>query len=232
MRMLERLQSIYIKLYRSIPVIMPMRLKVLRDKSGRLLDVGCGSLSPKRLNDIFGEKFEYVGVDIQDLKSVLPKNWTFYQLDLEKDNLPFPAETFDVVIMAHILEHLSLSRAQGILREVYRVLKWGGIVYCEVPSIMSIFMPSISIGLKKEGTINFYDDPTHIRPYSKIALWHLLTSSSFKVMRLGTVRNWLKVLVAPIGIILAFVMRDRNMLASFLWDIFGFSNFAVAIKGG
>jgi SAM-dependent methyltransferase len=228
MKMLEGLSPMLDKLYRSMPVFMPRRLKVLRDKSGRLLDLGCGPLGPKRLGNLFQGQIEYHGVDIQDLRPITSKSWNFYQLDLDKDRLPFPSETFDLAVMSHILEHLC-DPCRAVC-ETHRVLKHGGILYCEVPSVMSIFVPSISFGLRKEGTINFYDDPTHHRPFSKIALVHRLTSCGFKIIRTGTARNWIKVLAAPIGILLAFAVRDRCMLASFLWDIFGCAVFAVAKK--
>jgi len=226
--MFDKLRRVYSTWYRAIPFLQPVHLKVLRYRSGKLLDVGCGLISPYRLYETFADRFEYYGVDIQDIRAYLPKAWHFTRLDVEKDLLPFPDDYFDVIIVSHIIEHLHYS--VKALQEVRRVVKKGGLIYCEAPSLASLLIPSISLGLPKVGTMNFYDDPTHIRPYSKVALTRLLEMSGFKVLKTGTHRNWLKVLASPGGVIIALVSRDRNLLASFMWDIFGFANFAVATK--
>lgn len=226
--MFDKLRRLYSALYKVIPFLQPVRLRVLRYRSGKLLDVGCGRLSPYRLYETFGSRFEYYGVDIEDIRAYLPEGWHFTRLDIEKEPLPFPDDYFDVVIVSHVIEHLHYP--VKALREVLRVVKRDGLVYFETPSINSLFIPSVSLGLPKVGTINFYDDPTHIRPYSKVTLARLLEMSGFRVLKTGTHRNWLKILVSPVGLIIALISRDRSLLASFMWDIFGFAIFCIATK--
>lgn len=224
----DKLRRIYSACCKAIPFLQPVRLKVLRQRSGKLLDVGCGHISPYRLYETFGNRFEYYGVDIEDIQAHLPKNWHFVRLDIEKDQLPFVDDYFDVCIVSHVIEHLYYP--VKALQEIRRVLKKNGLIYCEVPSLSTLFIPSVSLGLPKVGTMNFYDGPTHIRPYSKVALTRLLERSSFKVFKTGTHRNWLKILASPAVVIIALVKRDRNLLASFIWDTFGFANFCVGTK--
>jgi SAM-dependent methyltransferase len=47
--------------------------------------------------------------------------------------IPFDSESVDVVYHSHMLEHLDSDVAEGFLREVYRVLKPGGIHRIVVP---------------------------------------------------------------------------------------------------
>jgi ubiquinone/menaquinone biosynthesis C-methylase UbiE len=47
----------------------------------------------------------------------------------------FPDETFDYVYCSHLLEHLYVDQATFCVREVYRVLKRGGIFRVSVPDL-------------------------------------------------------------------------------------------------
>jgi len=55
-----------------------------------------------------------------------------YQLDIEKDSLPFPDNTVETVVAHHILEHLG-SGYFHCLQELYRVCKHGAIIDIRVP---------------------------------------------------------------------------------------------------
>ena len=91
----------------------------------RVLDAGCGE---GVLTCLLAERgVEVVGVDISvpNVESALrlAAEWgvyvTFFQVDVE--NLPFPDNSFDVVLSSHVLEHLpSLDKG---LRELHRVTR-------------------------------------------------------------------------------------------------------------
>ena len=53
-------------------------------------------------------------------------------------------------------------------------LKKGGILYMAFPCEESITFPS------REGTLNFYDDPTHVKPFTKHSIFSSLKMSNFK----------------------------------------------------
>ena len=50
--------------------------------------------------------------------------------------LDFPDETFDKVILVHVLEHVSMEQGNLAILEAHRVLKRGGIVEIEVPDLV------------------------------------------------------------------------------------------------
>lgn len=77
-----------------------------------------------------------------------------YNLDLEKDRLPFDDNTVEVVKAHHILEHLGEGYFH-CLQELYRVCKHGAIIDIRVPH------PRHD---------SFIADPTHRRPITVMGL--------------------------------------------------------------
>jgi len=69
--------------------------------------------------------------------------------------LPFTDNHFDAIFCNYLLEHL--SQPEKSLEEFYRVLKPNGYLYISVPSSYML-------------TKGFFDDWTHIKPYSKIGI--------------------------------------------------------------
>lgn len=100
--------------------------------AGRALDLGAGqgalSLALKRRGfavtaaDINIDQFRAAGVDCD-------------RLDLNR-SLPYPDRGFDLVLAVEVLEHLESPRA--FLREVFRVLRPGGLVVLSTPNITSL----------------------------------------------------------------------------------------------
>ena len=108
----------------------------------KCLDVGCGDLSFLRMCLSLGA--ECHGVDIVSFPA-----WKRYReisttrVDLNEELLPFPQETFSVVSMLAVLEHV-FDPFQAI-EEVGRVLQPGGHLVVAVPNIsyLRISLPLI-----------------------------------------------------------------------------------------
>lgn len=96
------------------------------------LHLGCG----KRYLD------DYINCDIQTSYKA------DYHFNMEKDNWPFPNNSFTNVICAHVLEHLGDGYLFA-MQELYRVCKKNAEVIFKFPHHRHEF---------------FYDDPTHKRP--------------------------------------------------------------------
>jgi SAM-dependent methyltransferase len=59
------------------------------------------------------------------------------QCDISRDPIPFDDETFDVVIMTEVLEHL-VARHERVLGEIRRVMKNGGKLIFSVPNAATL----------------------------------------------------------------------------------------------
>jgi predicted SAM-dependent methyltransferase len=72
-------------------------------------------------------------------KEKLETSWnpTIITRDVRKP-LPFPANTLDVIYASHLLEHLYLDEARGLLQECFRVLRPGGVLRMVVPDLHAI----------------------------------------------------------------------------------------------
>jgi SAM-dependent methyltransferase len=106
-----------------------------RIRKERLLDLGCGyGYLTAPFRDALGFR-EAHAVDILEerLSSAKKLGLITHRLDLEKDSLPFPPESFDMVIMAGVLNHLKFW--DNILAEVRRVLKPGGLIFISNPNL-------------------------------------------------------------------------------------------------
>jgi SAM-dependent methyltransferase len=79
---------------------------------------------------------------------------------MERNRLPFDAETFDGVILDNVLEHIAAP--QPLLAEAKRVLKPSGRLLAGVP------------GLK-----GYQSDPDHKVYYNEAGLIHLMQNNGF-----------------------------------------------------
>jgi SAM-dependent methyltransferase len=110
-----------------VDVIIPSTLR------GRLLDVGCGD--GERVLWYQSRGFEAYGVEtsaraVENAKSLGLK---VQQGTLSDAN--YPDNFFDVIVMAHVLEHT--HSPQAYLQECSRILKRGGVLAVAVPNIES-----------------------------------------------------------------------------------------------
>jgi SAM-dependent methyltransferase len=119
----------------------------LRD--GRILDVGCGSYPYFLAHTSFKEKFAIDQIPLSSNTASELKIESF-TLDLEVEpNLPFEDGFFEAVTLLAVVEHLDPALMAELFREVYRVLKPGGMVVLTTPAAWSDsllkFMAQISL---------------------------------------------------------------------------------------
>jgi SAM-dependent methyltransferase len=115
---------------------MAERLIPSTHRSGRILDIGCGSYPMFLLRTDFREKYgvdralgaEQVGVYEQD-------GVTLCHQDVESlERLPFEDGFFDVVTMLAIFEHIDPPRLHALLQEILRLLRPGGVYIMTTPA--------------------------------------------------------------------------------------------------
>jgi hypothetical protein len=187
-----------------------------------LLDVGAGNHSASKTKRLFPK----CGIDLNrhfnNDENDFAVMKAFYEMDLtllEFDAIP--NDHFDFIRMTHIIEHL--SNGDEVIKGLLPKLKKQGYIYIEYPGLKSTKLPSM------RGTLNFYDDPTHVRIYSVKELSALLTGCNCRILSSGTRRSWIFLLAMPfrIGVNL---LRANKPQGNMFWDLLGFAEFVFAQK--
>jgi SAM-dependent methyltransferase len=117
--------------------------------SAQLLDLGCADRFLEPACEAAG--WNYMGVDYTDV-------------DFEDGKLPVDDASVDIAISLAVIEHL--KDPENFLAEIFRSLKPGGLVYLSTPNFQLDWK-------------NFYNDPTHVRPYTPDSLEALLRLHGF-----------------------------------------------------
>ena len=106
-------------------------------RTGRILDIGCGSYPYFLAHTAFAEKFAIDQLPLSSHTASALKIESF-TLDLEvKPQLPFEDYFFESVTLLAVVEHLDPSLMAILFKEVYRVLKPGGMVILTTPAAWS-----------------------------------------------------------------------------------------------
>lgn len=211
--------------------IWPTRLKRFANRfPGRaftLLDVGCANGSVGIVKHWLPQ-CRYFTIDITDAH-LSPDDRkqieAFYQVDLESNDLSaLKDQKFDAIVVAHVIEHLSNSL--DVLKSLAQRLEPGGCIYVEFPSVRSLNLPNA------RHTLNFSDDPTHIRVYDVREVANVFLANGLRIVRAGRRREWIRIALSLFTIpiqILTWVKEGR-LNGVGLWDLFGFADFVYAVR--
>lgn len=111
-----------------------------------ILEVGCGSgIISNALATAGDGRVEVRAVDVNDNR-VEKEGYAFQRVD--GTTLPYPDQTFDIVVSNHVIEHVGDCKAQLChLQEIRRVLKVDGLIYLAVPNKWRIVEPHYRLPL-------------------------------------------------------------------------------------
>jgi len=99
--------------------------KFIKNKRGKMLDIGCGESPYKHLL----ANFEYIGIDYAEADLFGYNNKEITKFD--GINIPFLDNSIDNIICTEVLEHT--QHPQELIHEMHRVLKTGGECYITIP---------------------------------------------------------------------------------------------------
>ena len=199
-----------------------------------VLDAGCGAFKTLLRLQAARPDLRFFGLDQLDVAGQCPKGVTFAQLNFETQAFPFADGQFDAIFFCHVLEHL--ANRMNVLGEFARVLKPGGRIYIEGPSTRALWLPSFSFVPSRDPAnaigddLNFFDNFTHVRPLSRRGLHMFLQMAGCAQVRTGYVRHLRKVLAAPFLLLSGLLLRRRRWVCVAVWELFGWSVFAVGQK--
>lgn len=143
----------------------------------KAIDLGCGRGEWLELLGNNGIKAKGIDLDTGMLEACTNRGFDVDQKDAIFALKELEDESVDIVSGFHIVEHLPFDVLQSLVQESLRVLKPGGLIILETPNPENI----------EVATVNFYLDPTHIRPIPSQLLSFLTEHYGFertKILRL------------------------------------------------
>lgn len=144
---------------------------------GTLLEIGCGE--GDFLHRMFVYGWRVVGLDFD--KKAAQAAHEKYGVNVETGKLEevaFPGETYDAVVMNHSLEHV--VDPIGMLKEIHRILKIGGRIIIVTPN-------ANSLGHQKFGRYwRGLEPPRHIQIFTQKALWQAVVAAGLTPVRSET----------------------------------------------
>jgi SAM-dependent methyltransferase len=190
----------------------------------RVLDVGCGNDSPAHFKEIRSD-FYYVGIDIAEYNQVSDPRGiadeyiitTPQEFNTSIEALP---ATFDAVVSAHNVEHCNFP--DQTLAAMLGVIKPGGRIFLAFPSEASVNFPH------RKGTLNFYDDPTHIYLPKFAAMCAAVVEHGF---RIDVAKKRYRPLVRALkGLIKEPRCRLQGTVEGEIWSLYGFETIIWATR--
>lgn len=196
----------------------------------KVLDIGCWNFSFKKYCDgVNVTNVKHYGVDREDPIEEIPSGYNFKKIELNQELLPFEDGAFDAIMASHVIEHV--TDQLGFMKEVFRVLKVGGIVYVECPSVRSMLFPSMPFKYEESRSLNYYDDPTHFgRPHSPQSLFRLFRMFDGEVLKCDYVTQKNLRWKFPYLISKAWFTRNGAMLEEVIWKSLGFAVYGISRK--
>jgi SAM-dependent methyltransferase len=142
-------------------------------KTGKILDLGCGS--GYFLTLAKEKKWIPFGVEMSEYASQFAKKRSIPIINKIITEVTFPKEEFDVISMFNVLEHM--NELNTVLKKNHRWLKKDGILVVEVPNLDSFQMKVF-----KEKWIHL-DVPRHIFHFKKKSFNKLVQKNGFKIIK-------------------------------------------------
>jgi len=165
----------------------------------RVLEVGCGGGANLALLKQRWPDAHTVGIELREDAAQAARTMgrvdEVLQLDVLDPACNFEPESFDVVILSHVLEHF--ARPDQVLAKVGPWLRRDGRALVALPNVRHI---SVLLPLLLRGDFNYTDsgilDRTHLRFYTRSSALRLLQEGGLQVLKIapefgGNKSRWL-----------------------------------------
>ncbi len=150
-------------------------------EESKILEVGCGAGTFIRALKSFRQSWQCFGTDVSEAAINIAESFSDgveYSLCGER-NLPYSDNEFDGIAIFDVLEHV--NDPDVLLKEIYRILKPGGVLYAFVPcegDFTSIWHLLDKLGLKRGLTKKYAG---HINFFSRKRLEEIFKKNNFFV---------------------------------------------------
>lgn len=204
----------------------PMKFRFVRGRlpqGARILDIGCGNGSPTLTKRWF-PGCHYAGADIQrynltDADTAAMDE--FFAIGADRGGYAaIPGSSYDFVILNHVVEHM--ANPEPIVALLCAKLKPGGFIWIAFPSLRSLSLPH-----SVDETLQFCDDPTHVRLPDVREITNVLLANGVTVLRAGRSREGFFTTIADcvkLGKRLTVKLFTGRFSGRGLWYILGFED--------
>ena len=145
------------------------------------LDIGCG---PGTFIGTLKSPALSIGVDIAENQIAYAQNRygrPNHQFECyDSLPLPFGAETFQVVTIIELIEHLSMKENSALMGEAFRVLQPNGLILVSTPNYSSLW-PLVETLVNRFGEISY--EHQHITRFNRSSLNALMQQIGFCLTR-------------------------------------------------
>ena len=152
--------------------------RVLNDKHGKVLDLGCGTGALLARLSVMGYTRLH-GLDIA-LPEVELTGISFGTCDLDSGRLPFDDASLDLIVSVEVFEHI--ENMGSLIKEVARTLSQNGVLIMTTPNVHSIEARLRYLLMGKLKQFDEIGDPTHVYPVFMHAFAKMLTRHSLEVV--------------------------------------------------
>jgi 2-polyprenyl-3-methyl-5-hydroxy-6-metoxy-1,4-benzoquinol methylase len=142
-------------------------------KTNQMLDLGCGAGGFMHAARASG--WNVKGIDVSEPTVQHLREQGFEVFHGELSQLPTESEQFDVITAAELVEHLTDPAA--LLREAYRLLRPGGVIWLTTPNGRGLSQRLLRIDW------SVICPPEHMQLFSIVGLQSLLRATGFREMR-------------------------------------------------
>lgn len=149
-------------------------------KGYTLLDIGAGN--GEMLYNSRAEKIIVFDRDNYFEEEFYEDGIKFYKLDVSNDLFPLKDNSVDVITINHVIEHLADYKT--LMSECKRVLKPKGLLIITTPDINASKL-RLDFWNGRPTRFNFWNDPTHIKPYTLKGIKRLYNMFDFKILKAG-----------------------------------------------
>ena len=174
-------------------------------EGGRVLEIGCGAGQFIRAVKKHRPDLQCLGCDISEEGLRLAQKYNdgvSYSLNIE-EAVPYEDDSIDAVLIFDVLEHV--QNPQALVKEVYRILKKGGLFYSFVPcegDIFALWNLLEKLHLKKELTKKYAG---HINYFSRKDLKNLFKDNQFIIESI----RYSEHVVGQIVGVFAYILMNR-----------------------
>lgn len=147
-------------------------------RNGSILDIGCGYYPLNLINTKFSKKYGLDRIDNSFDEDFKKYGINLIKFDMESEKiLPFENDSFEVVTMLAVFEHIEPNKLVDNLSEIYRVLKKDGAFIMTTPAIWT---DKILRTMSKFNLVSKEEIEEHKDAYSPSKILPYLTKSGFE----------------------------------------------------